>query len=415
VTLTRSRSAAEVLRAQIPALHRRVNGLIPVYLDAPAGTQMPQPVLDAMTNDIVNGMANRRSSSVTSQETDTVIQRARGQAAALAGTTDHVIVFGQNMTSLSVALATAMARDWDPATRSRVVVSEIDHHANVDPWRAVAEDRGMEVDWIPVLPEELRLDLSRLDEIVDERCQIVTMSLASNVVGTINDVAAICARAREVGAITVIDAVHGAPHVPIDVDGWGADVLFFSAHKFYGPHLGVMAIMRELLERIRFYKVTRTLGGEYMAETGTQNHEAIAAFAASLDLLESLAPGQTSRERLTGAVKELGRYDDVLADRLIAGLSSIAKVRIRRAPEPIPKTATVAFTVAGRHPRELAEACAEHGVFLTDGEVYSNTLAERTNVARRGGWVRAGLAPYLTADDVDRGLMAIEAAISHRK
>jgi selenocysteine lyase/cysteine desulfurase len=195
------------------------------------------------------------------------------------------------------------------------------------------------------------------------------------------------------------------------VDGWGADVLFFSAHKFFGPHLGIMVIRRELLEKIRFYKVVKTLGNEYMAETGTQNHEAIAALGATFDLLESLAPGATARERLTGAVRELAEWDDILADRLVEGLSTIPNVRMRRAPDPIPKTATVAFTATGRHPREIGEACSAQAVFVTDGEVYSNTLATLTGVSMRGGWVRAGLAPYLTFDDVDRGLAVIEAAV----
>jgi cysteine desulfurase family protein (TIGR01976 family) len=403
--------AADRLRAQIPALHRTINGFSPVYLDAPGGTQMPQAVIDAISGYVVNGMANRRGTSVTSVETDAVIYRTRDQVAALVGSSEHVIVFGQNMTSLAISLGTAMGRDWDPGRRSRVVVSEIDHHANIDPWLQVAEDRGMDIGWIPVVPDELRLDLSRLDEVIDEQTQIVAVSLASNVVGTINDVATICRRAREVGAISVVDAVHGAPHVPMDVDAWGADVLFFSAHKFYGPHLGVMAIRRELLEKIRFYKVAKTLGNEYMAETGTQNHEAIAGLGATFDLLESLVPGATARERLTGAVRELAEYDDALADRLVEGLSSIRNVRIRRAPDPFPKTATVAFTATGRHPRDIGEACSAQAVFVTDGEVYSNTLATLTGVSMRGGWVRAGLAPYLTVDDVDRGIAVIEAAV----
>jgi cysteine desulfurase family protein (TIGR01976 family) len=404
-------SAAARLRAQIPALYRTINGVQPVYLDAPGGTQMPQPAIDAMTSYVVNGMSNRRGTSITSLETDALLSRTRDQVATLVGSSEHVIVFGQNMTSLAISLGRAMARDWDPGTRSRVVVTEIDHHANIDPWLQVADDRGMEVAWIPVVPDELRLDLSRLDEVITEQTQIVAASLASNVVGTINDVAAICRRAREVGAISIVDAVHGAPHVPMDVDGWGADVLFFSAHKFYGPYIGVMAIRRELLEKIRFYKVVKTGGNEYLAETGMQNHAAIAGLGATLDLLESLVPGATARERLVGAVRELGEYDDVLTDQLVAGLSSIRNVRVRRAPDPVPKTATVAFTATGRHPHDIAEACSAQAVFVTDGEIYTNTLAALTRVSMRGGWVRTGLAPYLTADDVDRGLAVIEAAV----
>lgn len=410
VTLSLTTNAAADLRAQIPALHRQVNGLTPVYLDAPGGTQMPQPVIDAMLNYMVGGMANRRGTSATSLETESIVERARVGAAALVGASDHVIIFGQNMTSLSIALAGAMARDWQPSDRNRVVVSEIDHHANVDPWLGVAQDREMAVEWLPVIADELRTDLSNLDDIVDERARVVTMSLASNVVGTINDVASICARARDVGAISVVDAVHGAPHVPMNVDAWGADVLFFSAHKFFGPHLGVMAIRRELLERLRFYKVAAAQGSEYLAETGTQNHEGIAGLAAVFDLLQSLAPGATLRDRLTGAVEELGRYDDILADRLVEGLGTVNTVRLRRAPDHLPKTATVAFTVKGRHPKDVGAACASRSVFVTDGEVYSNTLAKRTSVAARGGWVRAGVAPYLDITDIDRGIEAIEFA-----
>jgi cysteine desulfurase family protein (TIGR01976 family) len=375
---------------------------------------MPQPAVDAMANYIVNGMSNRRGTSVTSIETDAVVQRTREQIAALIGSREHVIVFGQNMTSLAISLATAMGRDWNPATRSRIVVTEIDHHANIDPWVQVAADRGLEVAWIPVIPDELRLDLSRLDEVITDQTQIVAVSLASNVVGTINDVAAICRRAHEVGAIAIVDAVHGAPHVPMDVEAWGADVLFFSAHKFYGPYLGVMAIRRELLEKTRFYKVVKTGGNEYLAETGMQSHAAIAGLGATLDVLESLAPGATPRERLTGTIRALAEYDDVLTDRLVDGLSSIPNLRIRRAPDPVPKTSTVAFTATGRHPLEIAEACSAQAVFVTHGEIYTNTLATLTGVSMRGGWVRTGLAPYLTVDDVDRGIAVIEAAVQRR-
>jgi cysteine desulfurase family protein (TIGR01976 family) len=413
---TATHSAPARLRAAIPALQREVPGGLPVYLDAPGGTQMPQPVLDVLDAYVQAGMANRHGTFVTSIETDQILTRAREQVGALLGTSDHVIVFGQNMTSLSIALATSMARDWPTSGRSRVVVSELDHQANVDPWRAVAEDRGLDVAWLPVVPEEVRLDLDHLPHLVDEQCQVVTVGLSSNAVGTVTDVARICAQARAAGAVSVIDAVHGLPHLPVDMTGWDADVVIFSAYKFFGPHLGVMAIRSELLDRVRFYKVVPApLTGPGKAETGSQNHEAIAALSADLEFIASLAPTAgpdgTLRTNLTGAVAALAAYEDDLVAVLIAGLRALPGVTVVRAPDPVPVTPTVAFTVAGRRPREIAAACAERGVFLTDGDFYATRLAERTGVSATGGWVRAGVAPYLVRSDIDRALEAIAGAV----
>ena len=278
-----------------------------------------------MSDYVRRGMANRHGAFDTSVETDDLLNRAREQVHALLNADGYAIVFGQNMTSLCFALATSLARDWAPGqTRNQVVVSEIDHHANVDPWRAVAADQGMDLRWLPVDTGRISLDLDRLDEIVTSRCAVTAVGLASNAVGTIQDVTRIAQRTHETGGIIVVNAVHAVPHMPVDGAALGADVLLCSAYKFFGPHIGVMAIRDELLERIRFYKVAPAPNkGPDKAETGSQNHEAMAGLSAALEFMASLGRGETMRERLVSTISAVASSEDALAVTLSASLAAI--------------------------------------------------------------------------------------------
>lgn len=399
-------------RASVPALARVIGGRPAIYLDSPSGAQMPEPVLRALTDYIRNGMANRHGEFLTSEETEAAIHQARRAVADLIGGRHAHVVFGQNMTSLAFALATALARDWSVAgRRGRVVVSAIDHHANVDPWVTVARDHGFEVAWLPVDPNTVNLDLTQLDRLVRPETTLVAVSMAANAVGSVQDVSTIARRAHEVGAITIVDAVHAVPHLPVNMQALGADVLFCSAYKFFGPHIGVMAVEPELLDRVRIFKVAPAPNsGPEKAETGSQNHEAIAGLAATIAYLEKLGRGRTRAARLHDSMLQIKRYEDHVVGQLLEGLAAIPGIRVYRAPDPNPKTPTVAFTVEGRAPAAIARFCGDRGLLLTHGDFYACNLAETLGVATRGGWVRAGMAPYITSEEVDDALAIIGAA-----
>jgi cysteine desulfurase family protein (TIGR01976 family) len=370
---------------------------------------MPEPVLVAMAEYVRHGMANRNGAFVTSRETEDLIGSARQDVQAFLKAEQSVIVFGQNMTSLAFDLAASLGRDWRPGAAARsVVVSEIDHHANVDGWRSVAEDSGLEVRWLPVDEELIALDLSQLDRIIEPGCAVVAVAVASNAVGTIQDVRRIADRAHEVGAIVVADAVHAAPYEPIDMEALGADVLFCSAYKFFGPHIGIMAIREELLDRVRPHKVAPAPNsGPGKLERGSQNHEAVAGVVATIGFLTALGTGFDTRARLVATMESIRFYDNDLAERLCRGLEAIPGVRIYRAPGEVRKTPTVAFTVDEMTPLQMATACGREGVFLTHGDFYATSLARRLRLDQKGGWVRAGIAPYITADQIDRALEVV--------
>jgi len=375
---------------------------------------MPQPVLDAMQRYVRDGMANRGGIFPTSLATEQLLLETRRKTLALFGATHHQAVFGQNMTSLAFNVASSLSRDWNGSDPSQyVVVSELDHHANVDPWISAADDASMATRWLPVDPLNYALDLTHLDRIITDGCALVAVALSSNAVGTASDIASIVARAREVGAISVVDAVHGLSHIPIDVDALDADIVFFSAYKIFGPHVGVMVIKDQVLERIRFHKLAPGPPTGYgKAELGTQNMEAIAGLSAALDFVSSFgAEGGTLRNRLTTAIGGFARYEEDLTAQFVSGLNDIAAVSLARAPETVPKTSTVAFTVTGVAPDVIAAACAADHVYINHGDFYARTLAERTHVAATGGWIRVGISPYHDEEDIRRALDSLERAI----
>jgi cysteine desulfurase family protein (TIGR01976 family) len=344
-----------------------------------------------------------------------MLMHAREQIVDLLGCPGHEIVFGLNKTSLAFVLAASIAQEWRFGdSHAHVAVTEMDHHANIDPWRVVAQERGLGTRWLRVDPAQHCLDLGDLEKVVDENCRLVAMALSSNAVGTISDVARIAARAREVGAISIVDAVHGLSHIPVDLDELGADILLLSAYKMFGPHVGVMAIRRDLLNRMRYYKLApATSVGYGKAEHGTQNMEGMAGLCATIDLIASLGEPHNSRHRqLTSAISQLAKHEDKLTDMLVDGLASMPKVKLARAPAHVPKTSTVAFTVAGKRPVDIATSCIRDAVYVTNGDFYATTLAERTGVSQQGGWVRVGVAAYHDENDIARALSAIDRAVN---
>ena len=399
------------VREEFPALGREYGGRGVAYFDGPGGSQVCRSAIGAMRVYMEGGGANLHGVFPTSLETEEVIGRTREKAAAFLGADAGEISFGANMTTLTFAVARALGRGW--SSGDEVVVTELDHRANVDPWISVAEERGARIRWLPVDPASLTLDLDNLGAFVNERTRLVAVGLASNAVGTVNDVRKIARRAREVGALVAVDAVHAAPHISIDRDELGADILTLSAYKFFGPHVGLAAIKREVFEELRPYRLQPAPDSiPHKLETGTQNHEGIAGIEGALDFIASLGDGGTLRELFVSAMRNVEEYEDQLVGKLRSGLRALPGVTVYAAPEDVRKTPTVAFRVEGRTNREVCEAALEAGYFIAGGDFYASTLSEKLGLRESGGWVRAGLAPYSTEEEVDGLVRAIRGLVA---
>jgi len=390
----------QAVRQQFPALRRTHGGRKVVYLDGPGGSQVAKPAIDAVARYMTDGGANLHGAFPTSIETEEILRDTRQAAADFLGAEPDEVAFGANMTTLTFAISRALARTWDSS--SGIVVTELDHRANVDPWLLAAAETGAKVRWVSVDPETLTLDPDDIERAIDEKTKLVAVGLASNAVGTINDVAAIARRAHEAGAFVAVDAVHAAPHIPIDRERLGADVLTCSAYKFFGPHVGATVVKRDLLEAMSVYRVEPA--PDYIPgrlETGTQNHEGIAGVKGAIEFISSLGDGDSRREKLVTGMKAIEEYEADLASKFRAALREIPGVKLYAAPDGVPKTPTLAFRVEGRSPRGLCEHIAQEGFFVADGHFYASTLAEKLGILDKGGWIRAGLAPYNTEEEVD--------------
>jgi cysteine desulfurase family protein (TIGR01976 family) len=397
---------AEV-REQFPALQRTHNNKPVAYLDGPGGSQVVQSAITAMVEYMSRGGANLHGEFASSKETETHIAEARQAVADLVNAKAHEVSFGANMTTLTLSIARALGRIWQAG--DEIVVTEMDHRANVDPWISVAEDVGMTVRWLKVNQETLTLDLSDLDSIITEKTRLVAVGLSSNAVGTINDVSKITARAKEVGALVAIDAVHAVPHIPVDREQLQADILLCSAYKFFGPHIGMAIIRSELFESLRLYKLEPAPG--YIPdklETGTQNHEGIPGVKAAIDFIASLGQGDTRRAKLQSGYQRIEEYENKLADKIRRGLSEIPGVKLYQAESNVRKTPTIAFQLEGLDPVQVCEWMAEeHSIFIASGHFYASTLAHVLDVNKDGGWIRAGLAPYNTEEEAERLIEAV--------
>ncbi|MBK5229225.1 MAG: cysteine desulfurase-like protein [Actinobacteria bacterium] len=392
------------LKQQYPALRREVAGHPVIHADAPGGTQVPEMVIDAMTNYLRGSNANSGGAFVTSEETDALITGARKAAADLLGCSPDEVAFGWNMTTLNFALSRALARNL--TTDDEIVVTMLDHDANISPWLAVAEDTGATVKWADIDDSDCTLDMRSLDAALSERTRIVAFTMASNAVGTIPRAKEITARAHATGALAIADAVHYAPHGPIDVKDIGVDALLCSPYKFYGPHLGIFYAPKEHLDRWRPYKV-RPASDEAPDrwETGTMSHEALAGLTACVDHLASLGHGSDRRSRITSAMAETVQHEGGLSARFIDAVSRMAHVKLFGISDPgrlEERTPTFALTVAGKSPLEVAKRFGAEGVFVWDGNYYALAVMERLGLEDHGGAVRIGFCRYHSTDDVDR-------------
>jgi cysteine desulfurase family protein (TIGR01976 family) len=399
------------VRSLFPALAEQVAGRPAVFFDAPGGTQVPQTVIDAIGSYLSHSNANLHGAFLTSQRTDATLVAAHQAMADMLGCDAHETVFGANMTTLTFALSRAIGRELRPG--DEIVVTRLDHDANVSPWKALAEG-GVVIREVDVDVEDCTLDMADFAAKINERTKLVAVGYASNAVGTINDVRRVVDLAHSVGALAFVDAVHYGPHGPIDVRALDCDFLACSVYKFFGPHIGCLYGKAEHLERLQPYKLRPSSDespNRWM--TGTQNHECLAGVTAAVDYIASLGGEAASRrEAIVAAMTTIQAYERTLSERLISGLLAIPGLTfygIREAERFDQRTPTVAFCLAGRTPRAVAEALGEQGIFVWDGNYYALSLSERLGVEAHGGMVRVGLAHYATADEVDRLLDALRA------
>ena len=393
-------ASSEAIRQQFPALARKHHGQPVAYFDGPGGTQVPRSVVEAMTDYLLHHNANTHWAYPTSAETDALIDSARRAVADFLNAEPGEIAFGLNMTTLTYHLGRALGRGWNPG--DEVVITELDHHANVAPWQALARERGVVLRVLELDPADGTLDLAALPGLLSPRTRLLAIGAASNCLGTIVDTAAACSMARQAGVLSFVDAVHAAPHVLLDVQAIGCDFLAGSAYKFYGPHAGFLFGRKQRLEALDVPKLIPAPDSvpERM-ETGTQNHEGIVGTAAAIDFLAGLSAGTTRRGRLAATYSELHRRNGALFQRLWDGLSELRPVKLYGPPPSHPRTPTLAFTVRGFDAQTVAERLAEAAVFVSHGDFYAWTVLERLGLTQTG-LVRAGCACYTTEAEIDR-------------
>lgn len=393
------------IRDDFPALTRQHNGRAVAYFDGPGGTQVPRRVVDAMADYLLHHNANTHWAYPTSLETDAALAHARAVFADFLGARPSEVAFGQNMTTLTFHLSRALGRRWGRG--DEIVVTELDHHANVDTWKALNVERGVTIRTVPMDPESGTLDQEAFATAIGPQTKLVAIGAASNALGTINDVRGIAELAHAHGALVFVDAVHFAAHEVVDVGAFDCDFLVCSAYKFYGPHVGILYGRRALLEGLSLPKLAPAPeAAPDRLETGTQNHEGIVGAAAAVEYLASLAPDGPRRERLVRCGREMAARGHGLVERLWTGLERIGGVTVYGPPPAAPRTSTVSFTVEGHDSTALARALADEGLFVSNGDFYATTVVERLGRTSEG-LIRVGCAIYTTEEEIDRLLDAV--------
>lgn len=405
------------IRREFPALRELFNGKPGVFFDNPGGTQVPQRVIDAITDYMIRRNANVGGGFETSRRTDETIGQAREAAADLLGAETDEVVFGNNMTSLAFQLSRALQSEFGPG--DEIVLTRLDHAANVSPWQLLGRDTGATVHFVDVDMESCTLDMEHMRSLINPRTKLVAVGYASNAAGTINDVQAAINLAKEHEAYTFIDAVQYAPHGLIDVKALDCDFLACSAYKFYGPHVGLLYGKRAHMNRLPKYQVRPAKDaspGRW--ELGTKNHEGLAGTAAAINYLADIGVryggadlNGPRRAKLAAAWQTIHEYEMSLIDSLVSGLQRIPGVRIYglTAPEDYSKrVATVALRKQGATPAQLSQALADENIFAWDGNFYAVELTERLGVEPSGGLLRVGLAHYNTVAEIHHFLEVIE-------
>jgi cysteine desulfurase family protein (TIGR01976 family) len=416
------------IRAQFPSLAQTVNGHPATFFDGPGGTQVPQRVIDVISNYLSRDNANSGGAYATSRRTDIVIAEARTAMADFLHCAAEEIVFGQNMTALTYMISRSIGRELNPG--DEILVTRLDHDANVSPWLQMAEDRKVTVRWAEINDKDCTLDLADLASKINDKTKLVAVGYASNAVGTINPVKEIVRLAHKVGALAYIDAVHYTPHGLIDVSALDCDFLVCSTYKFFGPHMGVLYGKREHLERLRPYKVRPLTNAlPFRWEHGTLNHECIAGITACVEYIADLGRdgskevrlphlsasfaegGKTERRAaIEAAYSAIHEHETALLERAITGLQKLPGAKIYGITDPArfsERCATLAVRIENHSPLELATKLGELGIFTWDGNYYALNLTEHLNVEKSGGFLRIGLVHYNTQEEVDRLLEAL--------
>ena len=394
------------IRAEFPALRREEQGTTVAWFDGPGGSQVPQGVIDAISGFLSRGGSNHGGAFAASRDSEAAHETARAAVGDLFGTRpDDYVAFGLNMTSLSFALSRALATTWSPG--DEVVVTRLDHDANIAPWLRAAADRGATVKWVPYDTATFRLDLQALADVVGPRTRVVAITHASNAIGTIVDIAEASRIAHAAGALIVVDAVHYAPHGLIDMAATDCDFLMASAYKFFGPHIGALAGRASILEELDAYKVRPSPAtGPGKWETGTQSFEALAGVTAAVDHIASLAPEEpTRRDQIALAYAAIQDHALALGERFLKGLPESATV-FGITDDLTARTPTFAIELEGISARRLATELGDRGIYVTDGNYYAVEVMRALH-REDGGLVRIGFLHYTTEDEVDRLLDAL--------
>lgn len=399
-------ASVDQIRSNFPALQRVHNGHPVAYFDGPGGTQVPRQVGEAMLDYLYNHNANTHWNYPSSAETDRALVDAREALADFLNAAPDEIAFGANMTTLNFHLSRALGRQW--GADDEVIITELDHHANVGPWQRLAAERGVKLRVVKMIPETGQLDYAHMESLVGNRTRLIAVGGASNAMGTINDLPRVVKLAHGAGALVLVDAVHYAPHELVDVRALDCDFLLCSAYKFYGPHVGVLYARNHLFQAIDFPKLQPAPDTvPDIAETGTLNHEGIVGAAAAVNFLASFAQGEGRRARLENAFEDLHTRGIELVTRLWNGLVAIEGVQLYGPDPGKPRTPTVSFTVKGTTPADLCGKLAELGLFLSHGDFYAQTVVERLG-RQPDGIVRAGCACYASAEEVERLIEAVQ-------
>jgi cysteine desulfurase family protein (TIGR01976 family) len=403
-------AGTDAIRAHFPALARREGPHPVAYFDGPGGTQVPTAVPEAMTRYLLGHNANTHWAYPTSAETDALLLGAREALADFLGGRADEIAFGANMTTLLFHIARAIGRQLAPG--DEVIVTELDHHANVAPWQALARERGVVLRWVPLDLATGRHAVGAVERLLSPRTRVVAIGAASNALGTVTDVAAVAAMARAAGAISVVDAVHYAPHALVDAEAIGADFLLCSAYKFYGPHIGIVRGRRAAIEALDLPRLEPAPAeAPECLETGTQNHEGMVGAAAAVDWLASLAGAHgTRRDRLARTFAVLHERGERLLATLWDGLHAIDGVTVVGPPPGTPRTPTLSFHVQGHDAEAVARALVPRGIYCSHGDFYASTVVRRLGL-EASGLVRAGCVCYTTADEVDRLVDGVRAIV----
>ena len=395
------------IRSQFPSLKRQINGRPVIHLDGPAGTQVPQSVIDAMVHVYSHSNANTHGQFATSQETDQLIHHARAQVATLLGADGgHTISFGANMTSLNFVLANAITRSLQPG--DEILITQLDHEANRGPWLQQRR-HGIVVREVQ-LEEDGSLDYADMEKKISEKTRVIAIGLASNIFGTVNEIDRVRQLAYEVGALLVVDAVHYVPHLLTDVMALDCDFLLCSAYKFYGPHVGILYSRPGALDRLDTDRLrVQTQNAPYRIERGTLNHAALAGVSAAVDFIASLGEGTTQRDKIITALNHIQTYERSLAQKLYLGLRDIDGIDIYGPPlKETQRAPTISFTVEGKRPEYICNQLAQQGICAWDGHFYAIRAVEVMDLMGQGGVTRMGMAVYNNSEEIDAVIAAME-------